>query len=297
MADMNTVLERLVTDPDFRRQLREDPERALDGYDLDESEREMLTAQISEGDGEARGVEQRTSKSALGSVLAGVAEGGQAESDLAFISQPAEGSENPPSESTGFDSTGGEETELPTTFPGVDQSDPDRPVISGRLHNPDDPPPPDELDQAAVRPEDSQQEQGRYLEYKMEEALVTSVQASDQPETPAGLTLGQEEIEAKDGTITIKGKDITVKASGEGTQPDMAAETERAGGEVDASFDLKENVKVSPPDEEGAMVVEQPPEEPIFANSQFLAEQADKDDPPPDPPPSSPGPKPIPLPP
>jgi hypothetical protein len=76
MGDIDSILERLVGDSEFRRQIKEDPAQALAGYDLDSSEREMLVAQLSADDGDDRQVEQRTSKSALGSFLAGLVGGG-----------------------------------------------------------------------------------------------------------------------------------------------------------------------------------------------------------------------------
>jgi hypothetical protein len=79
MGDIDSILERLVGDSEFRRQIKEDPAQALAGYDLDSSEREMLVAQLSADDGDDRQVEQRTSKSALGSFLAGLVGGGGSE--------------------------------------------------------------------------------------------------------------------------------------------------------------------------------------------------------------------------
>jgi hypothetical protein len=75
MAGIDEVLERLITDLGFRRRLREDPAAALQGYDLDKSDLELLASQLDDsGGGQARGVEQRTSKSALFGLLAGLGE-------------------------------------------------------------------------------------------------------------------------------------------------------------------------------------------------------------------------------
>jgi hypothetical protein len=64
MSDINAVLERLITDPGFRRQLHEDRAKALEGYQLTADDQELLAAQLTDGGGDRR-VEQRTSKSAF----------------------------------------------------------------------------------------------------------------------------------------------------------------------------------------------------------------------------------------
>jgi hypothetical protein len=69
LPDIDDVLERLVTDPEFRRHLSTDPRSALEGYDLDRSDLEVLSAQVTEGAGDTGKVEQRTSKSALAGLL------------------------------------------------------------------------------------------------------------------------------------------------------------------------------------------------------------------------------------
>jgi hypothetical protein len=88
MADVNDVLERLVSDPGFRRALSDDPDRALEGYDLTDADREMLAAQVSEDAGVGGGLEQRTSKSALAGLFG--TGGGSGQSDLDFLSRHAE---------------------------------------------------------------------------------------------------------------------------------------------------------------------------------------------------------------
>lgn len=92
MADVNDVLERLISDPGFRRALSEDPEKALAGYDLTKADLEMLAAHVSDDPGARGGMEQRTSKSALAGLFGGASSGG--ESDLGFISRLAENEED-----------------------------------------------------------------------------------------------------------------------------------------------------------------------------------------------------------
>jgi hypothetical protein len=76
MSDIDDVLERLVAEPAFRTQLRDDPAAALAGYALRPQDAELLAATLDEG---ARGgehaVEQRTSKSTILGVLMGLADG------------------------------------------------------------------------------------------------------------------------------------------------------------------------------------------------------------------------------
>lgn len=69
MSDINTVLERLITDPGFRQQIKEDPKAALTPYDLNEADLELLATQISDEKGSESAVETRTSKSALAGLL------------------------------------------------------------------------------------------------------------------------------------------------------------------------------------------------------------------------------------
>jgi hypothetical protein len=73
MSDFDTVLERLVADPAFQSALAADPDRALAGYRLDDSERELLTARVDAGAGADRTVETRTSKSGIAGLLGPVA--------------------------------------------------------------------------------------------------------------------------------------------------------------------------------------------------------------------------------
>lgn len=81
MAGVDEVLERLITDLGFRRWLREDPAAALQGYDLDEADLELLASQLDDSGAQAHGVEQRTSKSALFGLLAGLQEPSAADID------------------------------------------------------------------------------------------------------------------------------------------------------------------------------------------------------------------------
>ena len=70
MADIDSVLERLVTDAAFRNQLGSDPAAALAGYDLSADDIQLLASSMDDGDSAERGVEQRTSKSAVLGLLA-----------------------------------------------------------------------------------------------------------------------------------------------------------------------------------------------------------------------------------
>lgn len=76
MSDIDTVLERLVTDAAFRGQLGSDPAAALAGYDLSADDLQLLASSLDDGDAGQRGVEQRTSKSAVLGLLASFAGGG-----------------------------------------------------------------------------------------------------------------------------------------------------------------------------------------------------------------------------
>jgi hypothetical protein len=79
MSDFDAVLERLLVDPAFKVALARDPSAALAGYRLSADELELLGAQLSMGDGEARTVETRSSKSSMFGLLGsleGLAAGG-----------------------------------------------------------------------------------------------------------------------------------------------------------------------------------------------------------------------------
>lgn len=76
MADIDGILERLVTDQSFRAQLSSDPAAALAGYDLSADDLTLLASSLDEGDSGQRGVEQRTSKSAIVGLLASLTGGG-----------------------------------------------------------------------------------------------------------------------------------------------------------------------------------------------------------------------------
>ncbi len=70
MAGIDDVLERIVTDTEFRHQLSTDPHRALAGYDLTDDEMELVTLQLSTDAGAAGGMEQRITKSTMVGLLA-----------------------------------------------------------------------------------------------------------------------------------------------------------------------------------------------------------------------------------
>lgn len=76
MADINTVLERLVTEAAFRARLRSDPAGALAGYALSQEDLEVLAASLDDPAGNDHAVEQRTSKSAFLGALTGLLEAG-----------------------------------------------------------------------------------------------------------------------------------------------------------------------------------------------------------------------------
>ena len=76
LADIDEVLERLVTDTGFRGELERDPAAALAGYSLTERELQLLASSLDSGDDAQRGVEQRTSKSAVVGLLASLSGGG-----------------------------------------------------------------------------------------------------------------------------------------------------------------------------------------------------------------------------
>jgi hypothetical protein len=65
MTDLEKVLERLVTDAEFRRLLATDSARALDGYTLTADQRHMLLVRISPDAAVESTVEQRTSKAGM----------------------------------------------------------------------------------------------------------------------------------------------------------------------------------------------------------------------------------------
>lgn len=70
MAGIDEVLERLVTDPEFRARLADDPAGALSGYMLYDEDLEVLAAALSDDAGASSSVEQRTSKTTLAGLLA-----------------------------------------------------------------------------------------------------------------------------------------------------------------------------------------------------------------------------------
>lgn len=74
MAGIDEVLERLVTDGEFRAALARDPAAALAGYYLTREDAELLAGRLDDGGGAERAVEQRSSKSAMLSLLSAVAD-------------------------------------------------------------------------------------------------------------------------------------------------------------------------------------------------------------------------------
>ena len=75
MAGIDEALERLVTDPEFRTALQNDPAQALGGYDLTAADIELLATQLDDAGGD-HSVEERTSKSALLGLLTQLTGGG-----------------------------------------------------------------------------------------------------------------------------------------------------------------------------------------------------------------------------
>ena len=65
MAGIDDVLERLVTDASFKKQLVTDPKAALAGYELTADDVQLLAAQVTDDTGSLGAVEQRTSKAGL----------------------------------------------------------------------------------------------------------------------------------------------------------------------------------------------------------------------------------------
>ena len=69
MSDLDTVLERLITDTEFRRVLATDPAHALHPYRLTADERTLLLTQVSPDTTTGSRVEQRTSKAGMFGLL------------------------------------------------------------------------------------------------------------------------------------------------------------------------------------------------------------------------------------
>ena len=95
MSDIDTVLERLVTDADFRRLLAAEPARALHGYDLSAQERDMLLVRVSPDTMVGSTVEQRTSKAGMFALLGEAAALVGSHSDLVGASPVDHGSATP----------------------------------------------------------------------------------------------------------------------------------------------------------------------------------------------------------
>jgi hypothetical protein len=69
MSDLNAVMERLLTDPEYRQAFAADPVGAMAGYDLTVQERQMLLTDVSPDTVVGSGVEQRTSKAGMFALL------------------------------------------------------------------------------------------------------------------------------------------------------------------------------------------------------------------------------------
>lgn len=90
MADIDIVLERLVNESRFRTELTQDPAAALASYDLSEPDLQLLAGALDDGDDGQRGVEQRTSKSAMVGLLASLT-GGEGQGALRATGTYADG--------------------------------------------------------------------------------------------------------------------------------------------------------------------------------------------------------------
>jgi hypothetical protein len=75
MADIDDVLERLVTDHGFTRQLAQDPAGALAGYDLSEDDFSLLSSQVSFDRRAQPTVEERVSKAGVFGLLSSLTAG------------------------------------------------------------------------------------------------------------------------------------------------------------------------------------------------------------------------------
>jgi len=104
MSDIDTVLERLVTDAEFRRLLAAEPARALHGYDLSAAERDMLLVRVSPDLMVGSTVEQRTSKAGMFALLGEAAALVGSHSDLVGPSSGDHGAVTPsgPGEAVGI---------------------------------------------------------------------------------------------------------------------------------------------------------------------------------------------------
>lgn len=123
MADIDTVLERLVTDQKFRKQLGKDAGKALSGYDLSAADLTMLAGSLDDGDSAQRGVEQRTSKSAVLGLLASLSGGGVGGGPVDASSGDGAGAQTPKLMIGGEDSKAGAAVDYfsPET-PGADSA-------------------------------------------------------------------------------------------------------------------------------------------------------------------------------
>ena len=69
MAGIDDVLERLLSDGGFARQLAQDPATALAGYDLSADDLRLLSSQVSFDPGALSTVEERVSKASMFGLL------------------------------------------------------------------------------------------------------------------------------------------------------------------------------------------------------------------------------------
>ncbi len=93
MPQLDTILERLVNEPGFRRAMEQDPDGALAGYQLTDEERGVLDATVTASTGVAGlgAVEGRQSKSAMVGVLTQLADavgGGATHADPGPVVDP-----------------------------------------------------------------------------------------------------------------------------------------------------------------------------------------------------------------
>lgn len=287
MTDLNDVLERLMTDPGFRQQLKDDPSSALAGYDLDDSEMNLLRSQVTEEAGAGGSVEQRTSKSALGGALFGLFGGGGAAQEAVpdYQSQPAFDSNlaapnevdgDRPTESVSFTyeeirwsysespPAGGRGSEvvddLEIADPGQEEdvATPGSPQLlehaASGTHNPDDGGDPGEI---AVEGAPDSEMKTRMIE--IEDVIVTSVQSggSDAPLDDASLSQPLDADQPAGGgslgdLVLVKENDKSMPGSDGDAEHLVAGDPPGAdkapGGKVEYTWKIEEGVKVVDPD-------------------------------------------------
>jgi hypothetical protein len=238
MADINDVLERLITDPAFRQQLHADRDKALEGYDLTDDDRELLAAQLSEGGAGGHQVEQRTSKSAFAGLLGDLADAASSvgdaqeaapgdppepqtqpqETDHAFVERHAAGGQSEPdADAFGWSHEVQAPRDIASGLPsGADE---DQPTVVGSMPNPDQS---SDID-----------EQGRT---KLQ--LPFDQQTGDGPDVPGeseqaggdtgGADAGQE---SHDDWFQADSFSFGVESSPEPATDDVAADPDAASGE------------------------------------------------------------------